>query len=87
MKATDKTISVLRAEYLSGYVVRLYFDDDTVQDVDFTAPFARLKGYYSRFRELEEFKKFEIDNGTLVWGENWDVIFPVCNLYRNKFPI
>lgn len=80
-------IRVVQAEFVSGYTLRIHFDDGTVRDVDFTAPFSRLRGYYAQYREPEKFQDFRIENDTVAWGENWDVIYPVWNLYTNSFPV
>lgn len=78
------TIQVERAEYLDGYRLRLWFDDGSIQDVDFAGPFGRLKGYYARYRQPEYFRQFRVDEGNVVWGQDWDVIFPVWKLYTNS---
>lgn len=84
MKTATKTnIQLLSAECIIDFIIRLTFADGTEQIVDFRAPFARLRGYYARYREPEAFQRFQVDEGNLVWGENWDVIFPVHKLYDN----
>ena len=30
---------------------------------------------------ITEFQKFTIDDGNIVWGEDWDLVFPVEQLY------
>ena len=30
------------------------------------------------------FKRFKIENGNIVLGNNWDMIFPVYDLYNGK---
>ncbi len=30
------------------------------------------------------FRTFVIDDGNVVWGEDWDLIFPIENLYIGK---
>jgi len=30
------------------------------------------------------FKKFKLEMGNIVWGKNWDMVFPVYNLYKGK---
>ena len=32
----------------------------------------------------EKFKKFYIDSGNIVWGKNWDLVFPIEQLYKGK---
>lgn len=81
--ATTINMHLQSAEWVADYIIRLNFADGTEQVVDFAAPFARLRGYYAQYREPEAFKQFQVDEGNLIWGENWDVIFPVHKLYSN----
>ena len=30
------------------------------------------------------FRTFKIVEGNIVWGDDWDLIFPMENLYRGK---
>ena len=82
--APEIDIRLQSAEWVIDYTLRLTFADGIEQVVDFTGPFSRLRGYYARYREIEEFKNFKVDEGNLVWGENWDVIFPIHKLYENS---
>jgi hypothetical protein len=36
---------------------------------------------YDRYLDPDLFQTFFIDNGNVVWGEDWDMIFPVEDLY------
>ena len=72
------------AVYVDGYTIRVTFSDHTEREIDFTRPFAKLKGYYAQYREPTAFQSFIIDGGNLVWGEDWDVIFPVWSLYSGS---
>ncbi len=80
-----KYIRVQDAIYVGEYKVQIIFNDNTMQVVDF-GPF--LVGHphpqYSKYLDAEQFKTFSIDMGNLVWGENWDLIFPVEQLYRGE---
>lgn len=85
MKTAIKTnIQLQFVEWVIGYTIRLIFADGVEQVVDFMAPFARLHGFYARYCEPDAFKSFQVDEEDLVWGENWDVIFPVHKLYENS---
>jgi hypothetical protein len=33
---------------------------------------------------IRSFQKFKIESGNVVWGEKWDLIFPVSQLYKGK---
>jgi hypothetical protein len=54
--------------------------------VDF-APAIRnyAKGDYSIYTQKNRFKKFHIENGNIVWGKNWDLIFPVQDIFNAQF--
>ncbi|OFX55448.1 MAG: hypothetical protein A2046_12265 [Bacteroidetes bacterium GWA2_30_7] len=77
--------SVVGAKYISGYKVKLTYSDGKVNIVDFEYFVMKLKGYYARYKDIDEFQKFYIDNGNIVWGENWDLIFHINSLYYNRF--
>lgn len=36
---------------------------------------------YNKYLDESEFRKFTIDDGNIVWGEDWDLIFPIEQLY------
>ena len=51
--------------------------------VDFTSAISKYaKGEYAVYANKNAFKKFSIENGNLVWGENWDLIFPVADIFN-----
>lgn len=83
MKRT-KYISVNRAEYASGYKIRLTFNDGTVRVLDF-GPFLKsaTNPMLTQYRRPAKFKKFHLDHGDLMWGD-YEMIFPVVDLYRGK---
>ena len=37
---------------------------------------------YNSYLKEPKFKKFKVENGLLVWGKNWDLIFPSEDLYH-----
>ncbi len=80
-----KTINVVNADYVSGLKLRIEFSDNTEKTVDFE-PFLTHRPHQSfrRYQEPENFKKFRIECGNLVWGEHWEVILPIEQLHRGK---
>ena len=76
-------ICIERAEYVGGLALHLFFSDGTSRRVDFE-PFilANPHPQYNRYIEPRNFKKFTIENGNVVWGKNWDMIFPLMQLYN-----
>ncbi len=74
-----------QAEYAGAYSVSLLFSDGVVRKVNFgdflkKAAHPRVRFYLDEC----EFKKFKLEGGNIVWGENWDLIFPIERLYNGK---
>jgi len=80
----EQSLSIQEAKYMGNYVLRVYFSSNEAKNIDFSKAFKKLKGYYAKYAEIENFEKFKVENGNLVWGENWDVIFPVWDIYTGK---
>ncbi len=80
-----KNLSIIKAEYVCGYKILIYFSDSRQRVIDFQPLFLKfVKGEYSEFFEPGNFKKFIIKDGNISWGKNEDVIFPVAFLYNTK---
>ena len=80
-----KTISVVKAIYVEAYKVEIEFNDKTRQTVDFgTFLMKNPHPCHDKYRDLNLFKQFSIEGGNIVWGENWDLIFPVYQLYKGR---
>lgn len=62
--------------------VCLTFSDNTVQTVDI-GEFIRRHPHpqYNKYLDPRKFSRFAIENGNIVWGKNWDLIFPVEQLH------
>lgn len=79
-----KIINIVSAEPAGDLCLRLRFDDDIEQMVDFK-PFLShavhpdIRAYLDPVR----FAAFRIEYGELVWGD-YDLCFPVIDLYRNQ---
>ncbi len=71
------------AEIAGNLSVLLFFNDNTRQTVD-------IGGYirkhphpqYNKYLDPKQFAAFKIENGNIVWGEDWDLIFPVEQLHQ-----
>ena len=37
---------------------------------------------YDRYLDPKKFAKFTIENRNIVWGKNWDLIFPLEQLHE-----
>lgn len=76
---------VVGAEYLADYKIRISFSDLTQQIVDF-GPFLTEHPHpqYDKYKKPALFKKFKIESGNIVWGKDWDLIFPIDQLHAGK---
>lgn len=82
MKTSAPTyLEVTQAEYVSGYKVRVTFNDGTAQEVDFD-PFLRKARNpdLTQYRQLRKFKNFRLHYGDLMWGD-YEMIFPITDLH------
>jgi hypothetical protein len=80
-----KTILVTGATYIQAYKVKIEFSDNTFRVIDFE-PFLKENRHpqWDKYNNVDNFKKFKIENGNLVWGRNWDLVFPVSGLYTGN---
>lgn len=79
-----KNILIVKAEYVCDYKVKLTFNDNKINVIDFEVPVMEQKNPdYQKYKKITEFKKFKIENGNIVWGKNWDLIFHIHKLYNN----
>jgi Protein of unknown function (DUF2442) len=78
-------INVLNAEYIESYKLEIFFSNDKKKLVDFAA-FLETHSHpqNNKYKKENNFKKFKIENGNVVWGKDWDMIFPVDDLYKGK---
>jgi hypothetical protein len=85
MKTTaTKYLDITEAKYLSGYRLRLTFNDGTGRLVDFE-PFLRRAQNpdITQYRRLSKFGRFQLHYGNLMWGD-YEMIFPIMDLYRGE---
>ena len=80
-----KTISVKEAKYIDDYKLQIVFSDNRKKHVDFKEFFmTHSHPQYNKYKKIENFKRFKIENGNVIWGKDWDMIFPVYDLYNGK---
>jgi hypothetical protein len=80
-----KPISVKEAKYLDDFKIEIFFNDNKSRVVDFgTFLSSHSHPQFNKYKQPEFFKKFQIENGNIVWGKNWDMIFPVYDLYSGE---
>lgn len=70
---------------MGNLTVSLTFNDNTVQTVD-VGEFIRRHPHpqYNKYLDARKFRRFNIENGNIVWGKNWDLVFPVEQLYEGR---
>ncbi|MBQ6210884.1 MAG: DUF2442 domain-containing protein [Prevotella sp.] len=76
---------IIKAENAGNLTVCLTFSDNTVQTVDI-GEFIRRHPHpqYNKYLDPRKFSHFAIENGNIVWGKNWDLIFPVEQLHTGE---
>jgi hypothetical protein len=85
MKAHTKNyLQITEAKYVSGYKIRLTFNDGIVRVMDFE-PFLRKarNPEIEQYRQMRKFKSFRLDYGDLMWGD-YEMIFPITDLHRGE---
>lgn len=80
----EQVITIISAEYIGEYKIKLSFNDKTIQLVDLF-PFlnSSLNPLIRKYLDKQEFKNFKIDNGDLEWN-GYDLCFPIADLYENN---
>lgn len=75
-------IYIIKAEDAGNLNVCLYFSDNTVQTVNI-GDFIRKHPHpqYNKYLDPHKFSRFSIENGNIVWGKNWDLVFPIEQLH------
>ncbi len=75
---------VIEVQFVEDYKLRIVFADNNIVVVDFEPFFIKNPSpVYNEYHNPERFKEFKIENGNLVWGDSWDLIFNPKNLYYN----
>lgn len=75
------SLHITSAKYVAPLSVRLQFSDGAEQIVDVGA-FIRRHPHpqYNAYLKEHKFKQFTIEEGDVVWGKNWDLVFPIEQL-------
>jgi hypothetical protein len=79
------TVQITGARYLSDYKILINFSDQTSQTVDFENFLTQNPHpQHDKYKKFTHFKKFKVEHGNIVWGSDWDLIFPVEQLYKGE---
>ncbi|MCL2844960.1 MAG: DUF2442 domain-containing protein [Chitinivibrionia bacterium] len=76
---------IKQADFIGAYSVLLTFNDGVKRKVNFGSFLKKsLHPTIRSYLDENNFKKFKIESGNIVWGQNWDLVFPVEQLYKGK---
>lgn len=78
-------MSITSAKYVQPLSLDVHFSDGTEKTID-VGSFIKSHPHpqYNRYLDEKKFKQFKIEMGNIVWGKNWDLIFPVEDLHEGK---
>lgn len=80
----NQLIAIVQAEYSGEYKIRLVFNDEKIQIIDFHNFIdSSYNPEIAKYKDLELFKHFSITDGDLEWND-YDLCFPIADLYENK---
>lgn len=76
---------ITNATDTGNLTVSLTFSDNSVRVVNI-GDFIRCHPHpqYNKYLDPKKFRRFTIENGNIVWGKNWDLVFPIEQLYAGK---
>ena len=79
------SFKTINASYLGEYKVSITYSDAIEKQVDFEK-FLREDKHKSvkKYLDLEKFKTFKIHNEKIIWGKNWDIIFPTQDIHEGN---
>lgn len=78
-------LSVKKAVWVGGYKLLIVFNDGKEQLVDFAGFIGNNnKASLLKYKLPIYFKQFHIEDGNVVWGRDWDLVFPIHQLYEGN---
>ncbi len=78
-------INIVDAKFENDLKLKIKFSDGFTRIVDFSRFLNSTdKKYLQKYKDQEQFKKFRIDSGNVVWGKDWDLIFTIKQLYHDN---
>ena len=84
MISDDQVLSIEQVSHIDDYKLKLVFNDQSSQVVDFKPFLSKsLNPLIRKYLAPEEFAKFEVDQGDLEWND-YDLCFPIADLYENR---
>lgn len=76
---------ITEAAVVDELKVDLTFSDNTRQVVN-VGEFIRRHPHpqYNKYIDVRKYRRFSIENGNIVWGKNWDLMFPIEQLHSGS---
>jgi hypothetical protein len=85
-KGKQASLGIISAAYLRDYKILILFSNDRMKIIDFGPAIQKYaKGDFKIYANKAQFKKFKVENNNIAWGENWDLIFPVDDVFAAQF--
>ncbi|MBQ9467345.1 MAG: DUF2442 domain-containing protein [Muribaculaceae bacterium] len=83
MKTRD--LYIISASDAGNLNICLQFSDGTIQVIDI-GQYIRHHPHpqYNKYLDPKKFRRFSIENGNVVWGKNWDLMFPIEMLHQGQ---
>ena len=77
----EKKHYIIEATDAGDFRLHIVFNDGKTSIVDI-GDFIRRHPHpqYNKYLDQKQFRKFSIEGGNVVWGRNWDLIFPIEQL-------
>lgn len=75
-------LMITEAHSVGNLTVEMTFNDNTTQQInigDFIHHHPQPQ--YDKYLDEKEFSKLVLDDGNIVWGEDWDLVFPIEQLH------
>jgi hypothetical protein len=78
---------IQKAEYIKDYQIKVYFTDGKIKTIDlFNFLSTSNHPLINKFLDMELFKQFRIEMGTLCWGDNEFDLNPM-NIYKGNYDV
>ena len=80
-----ESLYIKDATNVGNLSLELVFSDNTTRIVNI-GDFIRKHPHpqYNKYLDPKKFNRFTLENGNVIWGKNWDLIFPIEQLYTGK---
>ena len=73
---------ITQAKDAGNLSIDLLFNDNTSRRID-VGEYIRRHPHpqYNKYLDPRKFSRFYLENGNVTWGKNWDLMFPIEQLY------